>query len=137
MVALRDPETRKRGVVCLVSFIGKNTNIESSRAIGFRGMWKVPKLSLCLPIHVAAVHMGYDSVKWTPAHVILRMAFNLFTRVRYRAHYGKISSCLPLFPEFYHTSRSLSTYLRFRYNGRVAEINQKLRYPPSPIALQE
>ena len=87
MLALRDPETQKRGLVVLVSYL-KNNQVEAARAIGFNGAWKAPRLALGIPIHVAAVHLAYDSMKWAPAHAILRIAFGIFTRVRFRAYHG-------------------------------------------------
>lgn len=87
MLALRDPETQKRGLVAVVSYI-KNKD-ESAKAGGFTGAWKVPKLILGIPIYVAAVHLAYDSMRWAPVHAILRVALSMFTRVRFRAFYGK------------------------------------------------
>jgi len=87
MLSLRDPETQKRGLVMVVSFMQK-TDCERVRANGFDGAWKYPKLFLGIPIHVAALHMGYDSMEWAPVHAILTITLSLLTRIRLRAYYG-------------------------------------------------
>ncbi|CAJ1947381.1 unnamed protein product [Cylindrotheca closterium] len=87
MLSLRDSDTQKRGIVVICCYIN-NTEIEGLKSGGFDGAWKSPRLALGIPIHIAAVHMGYNSMRWAPVHAILRMTLGIFTRIRFRAHYG-------------------------------------------------
>ena len=141
MLALRDHETRKRGIVVLLCYL-QNNAFESTRDGGFSGAWKAPKLALCLPIHVAAVHSVYGSMKWTPVHAILRIAFSMFTRVRFRALYGKRPSTLIVgVPVLSHIPQSLTTdetltSIHFRYYGRMAQEHEKYRHPTESAPLQ-
>ena len=88
MLALRSPETKKRGGIAICSYLCHD-EIAGKKASGFDGAWKSPKLVLGIPLHVAAVHMGFNSMKWAPVHAILKIALSVFTRIRFRAHYGK------------------------------------------------
>jgi hypothetical protein len=84
MVALRDPEAQRRGVVVVGYFIG---NGKGSR-LSSDATWKVPKLSQCLPLSIVAIHLCYDNTMWRPWHALIKTSFNMFARVRIRTHYG-------------------------------------------------
>lgn len=90
MLALRDPGTQKRGMVGIGSYMDEAES-RVPREKSFDGNWKAPKLLLGIPIHIAAVHIGYNSIVWAPVHAIMRMTFSFFTRIRFRCHYGRNS----------------------------------------------
>jgi hypothetical protein len=86
MVAFRDPEAQRRGVVVVGYFIGQgNGSGQSSDAT-----WKFPKLHRCLPMRVAAIHLCYDNTLWRPVHALLKTSLNMVARIRIRTHYGEL-----------------------------------------------
>jgi hypothetical protein len=86
MVAFRDPEAQRRGAVVVAYFIGNGNGSRSPQNLD--ATWKVTKLSQCLPVRVAAIHLCYDNTMWRPVHALLKTSLNLFARVRIRPHYG-------------------------------------------------
>jgi hypothetical protein len=84
MVASRDPEAQRRGGV-VVAYLIENGNGSRHNS---EAAWKLPKLSQCLPLRVAAIHLCYDNTLWRSWHALIKTSFNLFARVRIRTHYG-------------------------------------------------
>jgi hypothetical protein len=85
MVAYRDPEVQRRGFVVVCFFIGQGNGSRQSSDVS----WKFPKLNMCLPMRVAAIHLCYDNTLWRPVHALVKTSFNLLVRVRIRTHYGE------------------------------------------------
>jgi hypothetical protein len=84
MVASRDPEAQRSGVVVVAYLIGSGNGSRHS----LEAPWKLPKLSQCLPMRVVAIHLCYDNTQWRAWHALIKTSFNLFARVRIRTHYG-------------------------------------------------
>ena len=53
------------------------------------GAWMAPRLLPCMPIHMAAAHLGFDSELWAPMESILKSVPSEDLRVRIRAFQGK------------------------------------------------
>jgi hypothetical protein len=86
MVAFRDSDAQRRGVVVVGYFIGnENATRQNPDAI-----WRWGKLHRSLPFRFAAIHLCYDNTLWRPWHALLKTSLNQFVRVRIRVHYGEM-----------------------------------------------
>ena len=53
--------------------------------------WKMAKLQEALPVKIVAVHLCKDKSVHNQMFAYLMMAFNAFTRIRIRMHYGEFT----------------------------------------------
>lgn len=92
-----NPDTQKRGLVAVLYFFGGSNNGSSTTnadqptpsSRSFDAIWKMPRVLASLPLHLAAMHICYDSIYWSPKQAIIKLALGTFTRIRLRTHYGK------------------------------------------------
>ena len=83
LLALQDVETQKHGFVLIGFNSGKNRVTDRGAA------WAVQKISRLLPIHLAAIHFCYDSLKLKPMMTVAMLMMGAKRRIRFRGHYGE------------------------------------------------
>ena len=76
-----------RSVVGLVSCMGNNKT-EKDREVSIDGAWMAPRVLLGIPIHLSAVHLGYDSEMWAPLESVMKMSSDDDYRIRLRKFQG-------------------------------------------------
>lgn len=85
MVALEDPETQRNGIVMVGLNTGKDRNMNRSAA------WAVQKLARLLPMRLVGIHFCYDDFMMLPMMSLAMLVMGASRRVRFRAHYGKMT----------------------------------------------
>ena len=88
MLLAEDEETQRRGFIAIIYTVGRE---RGRKGHDLSMTWKGPKLMKAVPIKQIALHCCYDQLIWLPLFSTLQVSFNLFTRLRVRSHYGKIT----------------------------------------------
>jgi hypothetical protein len=88
MNALTDEEIQRKGFVKVIYNVGMRKMPTLDTDLFFKG---VPTVVEALPLRMAAMHYCYDDPKIRPALSILQHSIGRAGRVRFRAHYGKIT----------------------------------------------
>lgn len=89
-------QTQKLGGVLVLYMLGPDSKIEgrTNSEPARKNVWKLCQLMRGLPCRLSAIHFCYDSMAWSPLMVTIKMAFNAFTRIRMRSHYGSHAKCM-------------------------------------------
>eukprot|EP00980_Cylindrotheca_fusiformis_P025592 scaffold14173_cov104-Cylindrotheca_fusiformis.AAC.2 len=93
MITASDPAAVSHGVVLVACFLGDEVPTNNTASDLY---WKLPKLSLGLPIRNVAMHLCFDNDQWQPVSALIKTSLNLYSRVRIRTHRepGSILKCL-------------------------------------------
>ena len=86
-----DPEEQKKGHV-YVQFTVNNRVIEEAQTEHSRAEsgWSIAKLAgNGLPVRFEGVHFCYNNLKVLPVMSCIQLGTNIFTRLRFRSHYGE------------------------------------------------
>jgi hypothetical protein len=86
MIRSEDLETQKKGMVVIIWGLGPREKVEP---LSFQHFLKQVKTMKALPLRVAALHFCYDNWYVIPVLATLKVGFDMFTRLRIRAHYGE------------------------------------------------
>lgn len=83
---VEDLETQKKGMVIVMWGLGPSERVEP---LSFQHTMKQVKNMESLPMRVVAIHFCYDHWYIIPVLATLKVAFDVFTRLRIRSHYGE------------------------------------------------
>lgn len=118
MVAIQNVECQKHGSVGL--FIGHSVaGNPLPKNVDF--IWKLPKCTKALPIRFSAVHFCLEKKNTFAfaAEAIFKKALDFDSRMRFRAHYGKMPKVIVLTANYIPLCHSLSAsflaFLIFNY----------------------
>jgi hypothetical protein len=84
MVATQDIETQRKGLILI------GCNVGPQRRVDRRLAWNVHKVRQALPLRQMGIHYCYDDLRMMPMMTIGMLVSSASSRVRFRAHYGKI-----------------------------------------------
>ncbi|KAL3912165.1 MAG: hypothetical protein SGILL_006992 [Bacillariaceae sp.] len=84
MVATQDVETQRKGLILM------GCNVGPQRRVDRRLPWNVHKVRQALPLRTMGIHYCYDDIRMMPMMTIGMLVSSASSRVRFRAHYGKL-----------------------------------------------
>ena len=88
MLALRDDETQKRGVVGIPYNVGRDHTKDRE------AVWKAAKLVSILPFRFTAIHYCFSDEKVQLLFSLAKFVFNKSARIRCRLHMGTHMECI-------------------------------------------
>ena len=81
-----DIETQINGAVGVIYAIDKSSDVV--KRYDKTSTWQRSNLLKALPFRFEAIHYCYDSILWLPSISVIQFGLQLFTRLRFRSHYG-------------------------------------------------